>query len=277
MVAAQTGSTGKSGRVDADSQADYEPTPWEDANWEIVGEVSATLEFTPMAVAVCEAEAEQISDSMFPDYGGRDTSGKPTRWHLPEELGSSYQSGEKQQVTDEPEIARLRLEELEKIKAEEFARGVAQGRADAQAEDGARVAEMQERLATLMQDLKTQMDEVRTEVESQAVNLSLAVARKIIDQAVEINPEYIVDILREAISQAGASVIRSIRVSPEDLEFIEFASIEAKLREMDSNWQFIADPTVRAGCVLETSAGEIDFQLDRAWERVRDQVVKVIK
>ena len=114
-------------------------------------------------------------------------------------------------------------------------------------------------------------------MERQAVELALQVARKIIEQAVEINPEYIIPIIREAITSSGSAIIRKVRISPQDMEFVEYAGLRKQLKEFDGSWDFEADESIRSGCIVETSASQIDYQLDKAWERVRDQVVKVIR
>jgi flagellar biosynthesis/type III secretory pathway protein FliH len=49
------------------------------------------------------------------------------------------------------------------------------------------------------------------------------------------------------------------------------------MKEYDGSWSFVQDETIRAGCVVETSSGEVDFRLDQAWERIKDNVVKVLR
>ena len=36
-----------------------------------------------------------------------------------------------------------------------------------------------------------------------------------------------------------------------------------KFQEFDGSWNFEADETIKAGCVLESSAGLIDLQIDK--------------
>jgi len=52
--------------------------------------------------------------------------------------------------------------------------------------------------------------------------------------------------------------------------------IARMLKEYDGTWLFEADEGIKSGCVVETSAGVVDFQLDQAWERVAGNVVRVI-
>ena len=114
-------------------------------------------------------------------------------------------------------------------------------------------------------------------IERHAVELAVDMARNIIEGAVEINPEYIIPIIREAIQMAGGATIERVRVSPEDMEFIEVIGVAKRLKEHDGSWNFEADPEIKSGCVVDTSAGQVDYQLDQAWARARDEVLKLTR
>jgi flagellar biosynthesis/type III secretory pathway protein FliH len=61
------------------------------------------------------------------------------------------------------------------------------------------------------------------------------------------------------------------------MEFIEVVGVKKNLRGFDGTWNFESDPTIKSGCVVESSAGEIDFQLDKAWERIQTAVVRAAR
>lgn len=115
------------------------------------------------------------------------------------------------------------------------------------------------------------------EVESRALELALAVSKKIVDTAVEINPEYLLSILKKGLELGVADKIKKIRVSPQDLEFIDLMGLRKNLKKAEDTWEFKADSSVSAGCILETDAGEIDFDLNAAWERLADKIVSISK
>ena len=121
------------------------------------------------------------------------------------------------------------------------------------------------------------MNEAARKVESEAVKFSVEIAEKLVGHAVEINPEYILPIIREALSKAGTANINRVRVSPEDFEFIEVVGVRKVIQEKEGSWDFEADETIRSGCVIDTSAGEIDFRLDEAFKRIADSVVRIAK
>ena len=83
--------------------------------------------------------------------------------------------------------------------------------------------------------------------------------------------------MREALKYAGTASIKKVKVSAQDLEFIEVMGLSKKLKEFDGSWAFEADENLKSGCVIETSAGEVDFNLEKSWERIAESVVRIIK
>lgn len=259
-----------------ESQSTYEETPYADASWEVVGQISDTEEFIPMEVSTVGG-AEIHKDPMFADYGGLDQEGAPRRWHLPENLAQQALSDlEKENEVVVPrtsftdqELAALK----EQIRAEAHKAAIIEA-AEANAQ---KFEDIEKRLRGVFSDLQAQIANNQSLIESSAVEFALEVSRRLIDSAVEINPEYIVELVRKAIAQSGSAKIQSVRVSPQDMEFIDVVGVRKQIKEHDGTWDFVADAGVKSGCVVETSAGAIDFQLDQAWERIKDSVVKVIR
>lgn len=253
------------------NQSSYEESAYADSSWEVLGDLVKNDTFTPMEITVLGGGAPLV-DPMFADYGGRTEIGH----------GGSFQYGGGTAATekeDPNEKRRIKIlpEELE-AKLEEARRSAyAAGKAEAEQAAVQRSTATEQRLHGVLQDLVGQINESLERMEKDSVNLSLHVAQKIINQAVEINPEYIVPLVRDGIAHAGGATIKRVRVSPQDMEFIEVVGVARQLKEFDGSWHFEADASVKNGCIVDTSAGEIDFQLDRAWERVRDNVVKTVK
>ena len=259
------------------SQATYEPTEYADASWEVVGEQKSEETFTPMAIQVLQ-QVHVLTDPMFRDYGGTSTDVETQRWHLPEHLAHEQVRAKRPEERD-PTLAELRITqgEMDVLLAETEKRGLEQGLEQAALENKQHLQQLQEQLLTMLHDLTKQAQEEVVRIEKNSVELAVQIARRIVETAVEINPEYIAEIVREAIGQAGSAAVKKVRVSPQDLEFIEYAGLKERMRELAGSWQFEADASIKSGCVVHTVAGEIDYQLDRAWERVRDQIVKVMR
>jgi flagellar assembly protein FliH len=263
------------------SQASYKATEYADASWEIVGEVQSNEEFTPMAIDVVNYQQTGMIDGMFADYGGLSGPQK-RRWHLPADQAHAAPAFEASEAGGEglapgEERLPLTLGEIEAMKEEAYQRGLDEGSQAAEASQTEAVEELSKRLQTVMADFQAQIKDELSRIEKEAVNLSLMITEKIIGYAVEINPEYIVSLTKDALALVGNANVHKVRVSAEDMEFIEVLGVAKGMSEYDGSWEFVADDTIKSGCVVETSSGEVDYRLDVAWERVRENVVKATK
>ncbi len=256
------------------SQAQYRETPYEDQAWEVVGEISLNKEFEPMEVSVVPRHLV-LSDPMFQDFGGMSAETGSKRMHLPEhEVARSA----KVKIKD-PDAGKVKLlpEELEALKRQAYEEGLAAGKSQGQEEGATRQKVIQKNLQGVIQDLAQQVTQNLRGLEKNAIDLALSISEKIIGYAVEINPEYISKLVQEALTHVGSATIKKVRVSPQDMEFIEVVGIPSQLIDDDVSWKFEKDETVKAGCIVETSAGEVDFRIDQAWERLKDSIIKVAR
>lgn len=255
---------------------EFQQTPYHDASWPIVGEVDLNPDFTPMKVAVLPSTFS--ADPMFGSYGGVTPSGVSHRWHLPE--GIAYKAPEKERTQSDSEVpddtVTLNKDQLAKMLAEAEEKGREAAIADAVEAQQGKMAELEGRLQQMLDELVGQLNQHILGIERAAVKLSIELAHKLIGQGVEVNPEYIVDVVKEALKHLGGASIKGIRVSPADYEFINVVGVFKKLKEVNGSWEFSPDEEVKSGCVVDTSSGEIDFQIDAAWERIKEKVIKVI-
>ncbi|MEN9845394.1 MAG: Flagellar assembly protein FliH [Pseudomonadota bacterium] len=143
------------------------------------------------------------------------------------------------------------------------------------AESEEKIKAVEERYRTVIDDMGSQIQQEVEALERRAVEFALQVARKLVGTIVEINPEYILQVIKDAVKLTGGATIKAIRVSPQDLEFLTMLSPDRQFKEFDGSWSFQADDTIRAGCVVETSSGEIEVDLDKTWERIKESVTKV--
>ena len=258
------------------SREDYNPTPYDDQDWEIVGKVDPNAEsFVPMEITILH-DKNQSSNPMFEDYGGKVVGDATRFWHLPE--SSAYKPPEMAKEKDAGPPKRTLLEsELEDLLAKAQTRGreeASQVLATVQLEES---RALQHRLLDLFNDAQTQLLEHCKQTEKNAVKLAVDIAERLVGFAVEINPEYIVEIVRRALGLAGNAQVMRCRVSPQDHEFITVMELRDRLKEFEGNWIFEADASVRAGCILETSAGEVDMRVDQAMERIKENVIRIIR
>ena len=259
------------------SQTGYVPSDYSNTSWEILDDVRLSEDFEPMDVEVLDPGASVV-DPFFRDYGGRSKEQGSRRWHVPDDSEYTQQINSRREAEAESERRQSLLpEEIEAIKAHAFAAGVEHATRESSAAHAVQVEQQTQRLAQLLSELQQQLEQTKTQAQKDCVALALEVSRFIIQGAVEVNPEYIVSLVKEAVEQSGSAAIKRIRVSPADMEFIEFISLKESFKQLQGRWEFEADQTITSGCVVDTSAGEVDFRLDQAWERVRDKIVKVTR
>lgn len=108
-------------------------------------------------------------------------------------------------------------------------------------------------------------------LEGEIVQLSLAVAEKVIHLEATTNREVIRGVLKEAIKNIGDRENMKIRVHPQDFHFM----IEIKsdfLRGFDGirNLTFAEDESIqRGGAIIETIFGEVDARLDQQYHEIK--------
>lgn len=262
--------------TDQQTTLNYQETPYQDEKYQIVGTPPSDDGFIPMAVGVINTNAAK-TDHMFSDFGGSAAAGNESLWHLPQ--GVRYESEDNRKNAQE--LKELEQQQIEDQIAAAKAAGYEQGKKDgiAQAEEllKQRTEEMNTKVGTIIQDLVKQIREHLIQIEQDAAKLAMNIVEKIIPEAVEINPEYIIPILREALDLAGPSIIKKVRVSPADMEFINVVGLQKDLEQFDGTWEFVADDTIRGGCVVETSAGDVEYDLGKAWERMKENILKVVR
>lgn len=248
------------------SQTSYSATRFSQVEWEVVGNFNEELSFEPIGIEVLSAESAHI-DPMFADYG---TGKEPNSIRR-------FKGGITEVAIKESQEPQIPLEEINKkiAEADQIARQETLEKAKLEHDEAMQKAS--EQFASIIKDLEKKNSEMLAQTEKMAAQLAVEISKKILEQSVEINPEYIVEVIKQALELSGTAVISKIKVSPQDMEFIEVMNISKKLKEYDGTWVFEPDPAIQSGCVIETSAGEVDFQLNKAWERVADAVIKVLR
>lgn len=258
------------------SQPEYNETPYCDVEWEVVGERFDTENFTPLQIEVVP-RARVAFDPMFANYGGIPKNSQKERWHLPE--GETFQaatdpkSAKSKNALEQP-AAQASTEQIEALKQQLNLEMQARFEEQLAEKLAQQASSLSTRFENIFKDQLAQQQEHLAQLEQLALSLALAISKKLLDNAVEVNPEYIVPIINQAITQSGSAKIKAIKVSLQDLEFIELEGIQKRLKAYDGSWVFEADENIKSGCILETSGSTLDFQLDQAWERIKESVIK---
>jgi len=152
--------------------------------------------------------------------------------------------------------------------ADGFGEGHAQGAAAAQSEARAQV----ESLLKIASSAAESRQRLIAQAEPTIVELAIAVAKKILDEQIEINPKIVALIAARAIEQVNGVDRIVVRVNPRDVEQLQAAWQEALSAVSGAqNFEVVADRRVGlGGCVIETPFGRVDAQIDTQLKNIRE-------
>lgn len=154
--------------------------------------------------------------------------------------------------------ARLSYE-IEKAAEEAYARGFAMGADSCRSEASAQVQPVLERLSQSIKMLADLRPRLRRNAEEDLVKLSIAVARRILNRELSIDPDSVQAIVRVALEKLQSKEIFRVRMH---------ASHEAAVRSClthlgaSNQIQLMSDSSIELGdLVFETSQGDFDASL----------------
>jgi flagellar assembly protein FliH len=102
-----------------------------------------------------------------------------------------------------------------------------------------------------------------TSVEPELAKLSLAIASKIIGDEIDSNKDTVVAIIKNALSSIKSREQVTIKVNPEDAEYVrQNKDVFAKMVEGAKEFDIASDPRVdKGGCMIETDLGTTDARI----------------
>ena len=152
--------------------------------------------------------------------------------------------------------------DYEAIKAEAWREGFQLGY-----DEGLRLAAEEQhdtgtRLSALLQGVASDTETLVRGLESQVVELALAIAEKVIAREARVNPEIVLDVVRSALSEVHDVTELRIHVNPDDLPLLETHWQEMLPRSVAERSELVPDDLVeRGGVLVETRIGYADSQL----------------
>lgn len=166
------------------------------------------------------------------------------RWQVPNIDGSEGKSY----------LTAGKLEELQREAWDEaFQKGFAEGVESGKAAAAERVA----RLDELLRALAKPFDDLDDTVETQLVELAMAVVRQLFHREIRVNPSHVIGVVREAI-QLLPTASRNVQVHlhPDDAALIRETLTPA---EGELAWMVVEDPLMaKGGCRVSTENSNID-------------------
>jgi flagellar assembly protein FliH len=142
--------------------------------------------------------------------------------------------------------------EVARIQQLSFEEGLRQGRDEA----AAAIRDASQKLAATTADLATYKRKVRFDAEREVVRLSMAIARRILNRELTIDPEALEGIVHAALSKLQNREVWHVRVTPGAVDTIKNCIEQAGLT---SAVTVSADNTLHTGDLLiDTPSGELD-------------------
>jgi flagellar assembly protein FliH len=158
------------------------------------------------------------------------------------------------------ETESLTKEQLEKRDKDSFERGVREGENRTKVGSEARVKAIQHGIQDAIAAFKAEREGYFNRIEPEVVQLSLAIARKILHREAQIDPLLLTGLVHVALEKLDAGTRVRLRVPPADSHFWnEFfgRSTSPAIPELSG------DPTLQHGqCILETEIGSTQISLE---------------
>jgi flagellar assembly protein FliH len=118
------------------------------------------------------------------------------------------------------------------------------------------------RISALLQGVASDTEALIRRLESQVVELALAIAEKVIAREARIDPELILNVVRSALSEVNDVSELRIRVNPDDVPLLDNRWQEMLPRSIAERSELVADELVdRGGVLVESRIGYVDSQL----------------
>lgn len=232
------------------------------AKWERVGETTNTG-FLPIQPEMIDANKEKVSGFAFFKAEILSENDSKTTSEVKEELMEVKTISFEENI--ELKIAQVREEAYLAAKAE------------LEQEYLAKKQEFQSKNEELFNMQINAWKELEIKHEQKCLDLALAIAKKILSTAVEIKPDYIQTIIKEALTQLSGTTPLKIKVSPQDYEFIEVVGLPRELAASELTLTYEMDDTINSGCIIETNYGEVDFVLENMFERIKKNLIEALK
>jgi flagellar assembly protein FliH len=151
--------------------------------------------------------------------------------------------------------------EISKREQEAWQKGFAEGQASGRGEIEKRIAELRESVANTLKEFAHAREEYFAHVEGEVVQLSLSVARKILNREAFIDPMLLTGLVHVALEKMGQETKTRLRVHPSQIAAWRdhfHQTSDAKIRP-----ELIGDDSLdRSQCVLDTELGSTELSLE---------------
>lgn len=160
----------------------------------------------------------------------------------------------------QPDNQAVRDAHFAALEREAFAKGFAQGELAGAEAAGQRGEMMLHRLTQTIEELTQVRAQMIYQTERQMVQLALAVARRVVQREVSLDPDLLIAMARVALERLGETAQVKVRLHPDDYE----AAGAARVAQLaGSNVMILADAHLTpGGCRIESDMGIMDVGVE---------------
>ncbi|GAB4063353.1 flagellar assembly protein FliH [Uliginosibacterium sediminicola] len=190
----------------------------------------------------------------------------------PQTTHAAAQQAQQEEIIPErlevaPGITLPTADDLERLHQEAWKEGYAAGYDEGSARGRLEAAELHQ----LLQSFDAALSNFDQEVAEELQALALEIARQVVRDSLKLQPESVLAVIREALSQLPQSGA-TIHVNTQDAALVrqylgeQFESAGHRLIE--------SDKVTPGGCLVDSEGGQIDAQIATRWRRVVENITR---
>ncbi len=166
---------------------------------------------------------------------------------------------------------------IEAVKSEGFSQGFEEGKIQAELATKAKVEEMMREAGAVLQQAYVEKERIIQEAEPFLVELSCAIAEKVIDKQLNVDPDYTLELIKKSLARKREQGVITLCVSPAHFTFVQAAREELGLAiDSQAELQILPDPTVKdRGCVIRSAFGSVDARIDTQLAEIKKELVRI--
>jgi flagellar assembly protein FliH len=169
--------------------------------------------------------------------------------------------------------------EAEQIRAQAWAAGEAEGRAAGLAAARADAAPAVAALGAAAQAISELQSSVVAELEAEAVELALRLTEQILAGVLDVQPERVIDVARNALRHLTDRQRVTLVVNPDDLELVGecVEQLQSELGGIEHLGVQSDRRVAQGGVIARTATGDIDAGIDTQLARAREVVAAALQ
>lgn len=126
-------------------------------------------------------------------------------------------------------------------------------------------------MRSLLQNLQSELNQMDQQIAQSLLDLSLSIANKMVSATLQVKPEIILDVIREALgSLPQFNQNAHLVLHPEDAELVR-KQMNDELAH--AGWKIFTDAQIqRGGCLVKTAHSFVDATTEARWQRVMQSI-----